>query len=700
VPPLAHEGCPALDEPSAGEEERAKVFALLAGTDWEGVDCGEGMNGVPFRCDRVSFRSDGSYTWTAWSDFSERDETGQWSFFAESATRGTLFFSSGSTDLFIHDPSTGELETSRAVLRPGAMRAISGTADALPKLEPYGLYRGLLGSCWRKTNDFDDDHVPDEIVFGKTGWYRASYRRGECEHGGRFAIDARNVSQAVEGNDCALGSGGRIPSVLPEVIDGLLVFWEGSYRPRADASSEHVFFVDRGRLETTASPVAGEEPGTYPSVRVRGRHEGAFTQGSPTALHLELENMGTAPVRLRDLSLELKAVSADGGSVTGEVDYHLLGSFGAERLFPGEPIALARELVPAVAGEFVPATFALTYTNASGTAEVNWIDVVLPVHSGTPVPLTPRREPSAPTGRDPPNYSLCGALANRVRVESAALSSDGALLVQGLSQPDGSVLLFEVGALAPTADVPTLMPVARIPGTTMPQNDVIGVVFGGDWLARAVRGRIEGYGLAGGEWTPSFAVGEYGNSYRSRLALAPDGRVFAAGASGGVAFHAAGSGARVGYLQVGEVLDGSFAVYAPDGRIATLGDSPLVRLWDPMTGTLLMELSDHTSRVSCGGFSGDDLLLTGSHDNTLVVWDTRQGSLVRRIDAGDNILDCTFLPDGTIIAVVGTNLVSFRSDDGGGPLVIGVGSGLGLVASADGTRIAAGFGVYCRGDAP
>ncbi|HEY3494698.1 MAG TPA: WD40 repeat domain-containing protein [Polyangiaceae bacterium] len=691
VPALAHEGCAEIDEPIATADERLEAFTLLTGTSWQGLDCGDGINGIPFRCDQVSLLPDGTYTWSARSDFLERDESGTWNFFARSASSGTLFFSNGSSDLFIFDEATGVLETGRALLRRAEAQPGLGTADALPEVRPPGLYRGLLSSCWRKTNDFDDHRIPDTVTFGPTGSYRASYRQGECEHGGSFAVDDGNLVRAAEANDCASGEKGDLPGFLAEVIDGLLVFWEGAYRPAADQTTERSFFIDPARPGTAGFRTPQEaEAGTYESVRVIGRYEGAFTQGYPTDLHFSLENMGTRPVRLRELWVEMKALAED--LVTTATDYHSLGSFAGERLDPNETIDLATSFVPAASGELVPARFALTFTDYSGLPRENRIDVVLPIQAGISVPFTPPPEPGVPPAtQSPPSYSPCGGMPTQYTVESAAFSPDGAVLAFGMAHPDGTV---------PLLDVATMTLLATIPSQEMPQSDVTDVAFGEGLLARAVRGRLEAFRLTDGQWIPSFSWGEYENwSYFSLLALSPDGTTLAAGMSGGINLYSAESGEWLDHLRIGEPTDRSFAAYAPDGRIASLGDSPVVRLWDPSTLTLLRVLDDHTARAMCGGFAGNDLLLTGSHDQTLVVWDPEQGRVLRRIEVGEGVQNCALLPDGTIAATTNTRLVLYRSDDGGGPLVLGSG-GTALAVSPDGTRIAAGGSIYCRDAVP
>ena len=64
--------------------------------------------------------------------------------------------------------------------------------------------------------------------------------------------------------------------------------------------------------------------------------------------------------------------------------------------------------------------------------------------------------------------------------------------------------------------------------------------------------------------------------------------------------------------------------YSPDGSLlATGGDYPIVRIWDPKTGELLQKLSGHAGWIFDLAFSPDGKKLASiGYDNLIYIWDT------------------------------------------------------------------------------
>ncbi len=88
---------------------------------------------------------------------------------------------------------------------------------------------------------------------------------------------------------------------------------------------------------------------------------------------------------------------------------------------------------------------------------------------------------------------------------------------------------------------------------------------------------------------------------------------------------------------------------SPGGRrIATASRDQTVRVWDSISGRLLLTLTGHTAAVNAVAFSPDGrLLLTGSDDVTARVWDSSSGRQVRVLKGhSGTIRAVAFSPDG------------------------------------------------------
>jgi WD40 repeat protein/energy-coupling factor transporter ATP-binding protein EcfA2 len=92
--------------------------------------------------------------------------------------------------------------------------------------------------------------------------------------------------------------------------------------------------------------------------------------------------------------------------------------------------------------------------------------------------------------------------------------------------------------------------------------------------------------------------------------------------------------------------------FSPDGRLILSGsvDNSL-RLWDAASGKLIRSLEGHSNGVMACAFSPDGrLILSGSADNSLRLWDAASGKLIRSLEGHSKVVwACAFSPDGRLI---------------------------------------------------
>jgi WD40 repeat protein len=140
--------------------------------------------------------------------------------------------------------------------------------------------------------------------------------------------------------------------------------------------------------------------------------------------------------------------------------------------------------------------------------------------------------------------------------------------------------------------------------------------------------------------------------------------------------------------------------FSPDGKhLASGSHDNTVKLWDAATGLEVVPLQGHTRDVSCVCFSPDSkLLATGSRDRTVKLWDVASGKEIRFFkDTPGEIRSVCFSPDGKRLVggsyrtvgswdtATGQNLPAFQGHTG---LVNSV------CFSPDGKRLASGGGEF------
>jgi len=111
---------------------------------------------------------------------------------------------------------------------------------------------------------------------------------------------------------------------------------------------------------------------------------------------------------------------------------------------------------------------------------------------------------------------------------------------------------------------------------------------------------------------------------------------------------------------------------ADNVHVATFSDDRTVGVWDLATETRLDTLCGHTEYVRCGVTSNvsSDLLLSGSYDETVALWDRRtKDEPVLKINHGAPVEDVLLLSGDSLFVTAGKNEVKFWDLAAGGKML-------------------------------
>lgn len=121
---------------------------------------------------------------------------------------------------------------------------------------------------------------------------------------------------------------------------------------------------------------------------------------------------------------------------------------------------------------------------------------------------------------------------------------------------------------------------------------------------------------------------------------------------------------------VGHMAGVSCLAWAPDSKtLATGSDDKVIRLWDRVTGRpktavrkskagqWTVVLRGHHNYIHCLAFSPKgNMIVSGSYDEAVFLWDVRAGRLMRSLPAhSDPVSGIDFSPDGTLVVSCSTD---------------------------------------------
>ena len=179
--------------------------------------------------------------------------------------------------------------------------------------------------------------------------------------------------------------------------------------------------------------------------------------------------------------------------------------------------------------------------------------------------------------------------------------------------------------------------------------------------------QIKIWDLAGNKEITVLRYDEFSSEFLRPFAFSPDGRWLASGSeriSGGARKVTVWdlSAGKPRWTVDGHTFNVKALAFSPDGKtIATAGADDTVKVWDALTGALLITLPKKTRRASRSVRMGDNWHASGGGSGTdalVTLWDVATKRRIRDYKHSDGISSATvdavvFTPGGETLAVAG-----------------------------------------------